>query len=110
MMAGILDSRKAGCGSCSTKLRSAPLEYTCLLWDGAVPSHIPVLDRIQQRAEKLIEDGFPEQEATPIHSQHSLQHHRDMAGLATLYKVQEQWVSNLQELHLPPHHITNSSD
>ena len=32
---------------------------------------------------------------------HSLQHRRDVSGLTTLYKAQEQWVAHLQQIRQP---------
>ena len=63
-----------------------------------MPSHLAVLDKIQWRTERLIKTGLPEQQAASLHSLHSLQHQRDVVGLATFYKVQEQRASHLQEL------------
>ncbi|KAG0727031.1 Calcium-dependent secretion activator [Chionoecetes opilio] len=58
------------------------LEYSCLAWGGAASSHLALLDRVQQQAERIIRDGLPEQQA----GLHSLPHRRDMASLTTLYK------------------------
>ncbi|MPC23014.1 hypothetical protein E2C01_016048 [Portunus trituberculatus] len=44
----------------------------------------------------------PSTQAASLYSLHNLQHRRDVAGLATLYKVQEQRVPHVQELRLPP--------
>ncbi|XP_045124027.1 uncharacterized protein LOC123511983 [Portunus trituberculatus] len=98
-MSGFLDSRGREL-LYKAEIRSS-LEYSCLAWGGAAPSHLAVLDKIQRRAERLIEDGPPEQQAG-LHSLHSLQHRRDVAGLATLYKVQEERTPHLQELCIPP--------
>ena len=95
-MSGLLDSKGREL-LYKAEIRSS-LEFSCLAWGGAAPSHLAVLDKIQRRAERLIEDGLPEQRA----GLHSLQHRRDVAGLATLYKVQEQRTPHLQELRLPP--------
>ncbi|KAK3857033.1 hypothetical protein Pcinc_036688 [Petrolisthes cinctipes] len=38
------------------QIRSS-LEYSCLAWGGAAPSHIVVLDKVQRRAERIIWDG-----------------------------------------------------
>ena len=82
------------------EIRSA-LEYSCLAWGGAAPTHLAVLDKIQRKVERLIKDGLPEQQATSLRSLHSLQYRRDVAGVAT-YKVQEQRAPHLQKLRLPP--------
>ncbi|MPC32059.1 hypothetical protein E2C01_025362 [Portunus trituberculatus] len=82
-MAGLLDSKGLEL-LYKAEIRSS-LEYSCLAWGGAAPSHLAVLDKIQRRAERLIKDGLPEQQAASLYSLHSLQHRRDGAGLATLY-------------------------
>ena len=40
------------------------LEYSCLAWGGEIPTHFVVLDKIQWRAERLIRNGLPEQQAS----------------------------------------------
>ncbi|MPC37271.1 hypothetical protein E2C01_030745 [Portunus trituberculatus] len=99
-MAGLLDSK--GRELLYKAEICSSFEYSCLAWDGATPSHLAVLDKIQKRAERLIKDGLPDQQAASLYSLHSLQHHKDVAGLAILYKVQEQRVPHMQELGLPP--------
>ena len=79
-----------------TQIRSS-LEYSCLAWGGAAPSHLALLDRIQRRAERIIQDDLPQHQTTL----HSLQHRRDVAGLTALYKVQAQRASHLQGLRQP---------
>ena len=73
------------------------LEYSCLAWGGAAPTHLATLDRVQRRAERLIWELHPEQQSTLL----SLQHRRDVAGLTTLYKVQVVGDNHLQPLHQP---------
>ena len=77
----------------STTLLSVP----ALPWLEHYFPHLTVLCEIQQRAERRIEDSLPEQQATSLCSLHSLHCQRDMAGLATLYKVLEQWPPHLQQ-------------
>ncbi|MPC88890.1 hypothetical protein E2C01_083813 [Portunus trituberculatus] len=98
-MAGLLDS-KGREFIYKAEIRSS-LEYSCFAWGGAAP-WTAVLDKIQKRAERLIKDGLPEQQAASLYSLHSLQHRRDVAGLATLYKVHDQRIPHMQELRLPP--------
>ena len=72
------------------------VEFSCLAWGGAAKKHLSLLDRVQERAARLITDDDAGRE-----SLHSLQHRRDVAGLTVLYKVQVQGVSHLQELRQP---------
>ena len=81
----------------------SPMEYSCLAWGGAASSHLTLLDKIQRRAERLIREG-PSQQEIGRRCLHSLQHRRDVAGLATLYKIQEQRAPHLQELRQPLRH------
>ncbi|KAK4315303.1 hypothetical protein Pmani_013474 [Petrolisthes manimaculis] len=60
------------------------LEYSCLAWGGAAPSHIAVLDKVQQRAERIIWDGQQRQPGALL----CLQHRRDVAGLTTFFKAE----------------------
>ena len=39
-------------------------EHSCLAWGRMAPNHLAVLNKIQQRAESLIVNGLPEQQAT----------------------------------------------
>lgn len=73
------------------------LEYACLAWGGAAPSHLSTLDKIQRRAARIIWEDEREPR-TPLDS---LQHRRDVAGLTTLYKVQQCPASPLTQLHQP---------
>ena len=101
-MAGLLDSR--GQDLLYKAEICSSLEYSCLAWGGAAPSHLAVLDKIQWRAERLIKNGLLQQQAASFRSLHNPQHRREVAGLATLYKVQEQRAPHLQELRLPSRH------
>ncbi|KAK4297373.1 hypothetical protein Pmani_030191 [Petrolisthes manimaculis] len=70
------------------------LEYSCLAWGGAAPSHIAVLDKVQRRAERIIWDG---QQRQPGALQ-CLQHRRDVAGLTTFFKAQVRRTPHLNQL------------
>ena len=56
------------------------LEYSHLSWMGAAPSHLKLLDDVQESAVKLIEAGGPELD--------TLDHRRRVGALAYLYKLQ----------------------
>ena len=56
------------------------LEYACLACDGAAPSHLSNLDKVHQRAKRIIQENEREHWT----SMESLQHRRDVALLTTL--------------------------
>ncbi|KAK4317990.1 hypothetical protein Pmani_010946 [Petrolisthes manimaculis] len=70
------------------------LEYSCLAWGGAAPSHIAVLDKVQRRAERIIWDGQQRQPGALL----CLQHRRDVAGLTTFFKAQVRRTPHLNQL------------
>ncbi|XP_063859266.1 uncharacterized protein LOC135100375 [Scylla paramamosain] len=72
------------------------LEYACLAWGGAANKHLSLLDKVQERAARLI------REAEHQPALQSLQHRRDVAGLTVMFKVQLQCVPHLQSLWQPP--------
>ena len=81
------------------------LEYAPLAWGGAAAKHLSLLDRVQDRARSIIQDGDPTQEP---HLQ-NLQHRRDVAGLTTLYKIQQQRTAHLQPLRQPARQVQRST-
>ncbi|KAK3869652.1 hypothetical protein Pcinc_025056 [Petrolisthes cinctipes] len=81
------------------QIRSS-LEYSCLTWGGAAPSHIAVLDKVQRRAERIIWDG---QQRQPGALQ-CLQHRRDVAGLTTFFKAQVKRTPHLNQLRQAERH------
>lgn len=78
------------------QIRSS-LEYSCLAWGGAANKYLTLLNKIQDRAVRIIQGGQTQYQP----DLHTLQHRRDVAGLTTLFKVQQQNVSHLQELRQP---------
>ena len=85
----------------NAQIRSS-LEYCCLAWGGAAPTHLAMLDKIQRRAERIISEGHADVHRRALLT---LQHRRTVAGLTTLYKVQELRVPHLQPLRQPPRHV-----
>ncbi|KAG0715836.1 hypothetical protein GWK47_011027 [Chionoecetes opilio] len=73
------------------------LEYACLALDGAANKHLALLNKVQARAVRIIEDSNAGQEPHLT----TLQHHRDVAGLTVVFKVQVKRVSHLQALWQP---------
>ncbi|KAG0716301.1 hypothetical protein GWK47_010029 [Chionoecetes opilio] len=75
------------------------LEYACLAWGGAANKHLALLDKVQARAVRIIEDNNAGQEPHLT----TLQHRCDVAGLTVVFKVQVKRVSHLQALAaIPP--------
>ncbi|KAG0727862.1 hypothetical protein GWK47_003922 [Chionoecetes opilio] len=73
------------------------MEYACLGCSGADNKHLALLDKVQDRAVRLIRDSGAGQEPRL----HSLQHRRDVAGLTMMYKVHQQRVHHLHTLRQP---------
>ena len=61
-----------------------------------------MLYRVQRRAARIICEGHPDEHRGALLS---LQHRRTVAGLTTMYKVQELRVPHLQPLRQPPRHV-----
>lgn len=83
------------------QIRSS-LEYSCLTWGGAASTHLALLDKIQERAWRIITDRQPEH----LPTLQTLQHRRDVAGLTTLYKIQQEGVEHLRTLRQPEREVT----
>ncbi|XP_045105433.1 uncharacterized protein LOC123500953 [Portunus trituberculatus] len=79
-----------------TQVRSS-LEYACLAWGGAARTHLALLDKVQERAARLIKGNNTGQEPCL----HTLQHRRDVAGITVMYKVHVCHVSHLEALRQP---------
>ena len=94
-MAHILDSRGIEV-LYKAQVRSS-LEYACLAWGGAASKHLALLDKVQDRAARLIRGEEGDQAA----ALQTLQHRRDVAGLTVMFKIQQQCVPHLQSLRQP---------
>ncbi|XP_045105076.1 uncharacterized protein LOC123500423 [Portunus trituberculatus] len=73
------------------------LEYASLAWGGAARTHLALLDKVQERAARLIKGNNTGQEPCL----HTLQHRRDVAGITVMYKVHVCHVSHLEALRQP---------
>ncbi|MPC79400.1 hypothetical protein E2C01_073926 [Portunus trituberculatus] len=78
------------------KIRPA-IEYSSLAWGLAANKNLPLLNKVQDRATRLISSG----DTDPEPHLHTLQHRRDVVGLTVLFKVQEDRVSHFQPLKQP---------
>ena len=92
----LLDSR--GCSMLYNSQIRSLMEYSPLVWSSCPPSYLRLLDKVQDRARRLVEFKKLEGEL-PIFFQ-SLQHRRDVAGLCVLYKVQRLSNPHLSALRL----------
>ena len=72
------------------------LEFSPLTWGGAAATHLGLLDKVQRRAERLINGEDAEEQL------HTLQHRRDVAGLCVMYKIHEMGVEHLSPLRQAP--------
>ena len=69
-----------------------------LAWSGAAPSHLAILDRIQERAERLARAWVTDTIPPPMDT---LQHRREVGGLTLLYKAYVKGVEHLAPLKQP---------
>ena len=74
------------------------MEYAPLTWSSCPPSYLSRLDRIQARAQRMIQLRDPDQHI----SFQSLQQRRDVAGLCVMYKALRRQTPHLAPLRLPP--------
>ncbi len=81
-----------------SQIRSS-LEYAMLAWSGAAPTHLAILDRIQDRAERLACTRASDRPPPPIDT---LQHRRNVGGLTLLYKAYVKGTEHLAPLKLSP--------
>jgi len=75
------------------------MEYSPLTWGGAAKSHLHILNKVQERAQRTIIGGAPQD--NNHHTLQDSQHRRDVAGLTTFFKFQEQHVAHLVGLERP---------
>ena len=80
-----------------SQIRSS-LEYAMLAWSGAAQTHMVVLDKIQERAERLARTRAMDREVPAVDT---LQHRRDVGGLTVLYKAYKKGVEHLAPLKQP---------
>nr|XP_053641009.1 uncharacterized protein LOC128694747 [Cherax quadricarinatus] len=79
----LLDSR--GCKILYEAQVRSHLEYAPLSWFACPPSHLRLLDRVENRARRLISRLDPSW--MDLSFQQSLQHRRDVGGLTVMYKA-----------------------
>ena len=78
------------------------LEYGTLTWMSSAATHLRLLDKVERRVQRLLEDDHhqppPPQHTTPLDP---LEHRRDVAALVVFHKAQVQGVPHLARLRLP---------
>ncbi|XP_069983709.1 uncharacterized protein [Penaeus vannamei] len=108
-IAHLLDSQGI-CTLYAAQVRSL-MEYAPLTWSSYPPSYLGLLDKIQQRAQRLICVKAPPDQSSPL--MQPLQQRRDVAGLCVIYKTHKQSAPHLNHTAtppaLPPPGMTNSS-
>lgn len=75
------------------------MEYSHLVWSSCPPSYLGLLDRIQNRAQRLVE---LKTQNPRVCSFQPLQQRRDVAGLCTMYKIHKLHNPHLTVLRLHP--------
>ena len=75
------------------------MEYAPLTWSSCPPSYLGLLDKVQDRARRLITTRGRPDEVVP--SLQPLQHRRDVAGLCATYKIHREGAPHLSALRQP---------
>ena len=75
------------------------MEYSPLTWSSCPPSYLNLLDRVQNRAHRLVQLKAQDEIVSNFQP---LQHRRDVAGLCVMYKVHKQRTPHLDSLRLKP--------
>ena len=87
------------------------MEYSPLTWSSCPPSYLTLLDKVQQRAQRLVQLKM-QGNSPPIHFQ-PLQKRRDVSGLCVMYKAHKLNTPHLSALRLQqaasPTHNTRTS-
>lgn len=81
------------------------MEYTCLNWEGGARIHLSLLDKIQDRAKRIISQTWP---GSPGVETNSLQHWRDVAGLKVLHEAQQNNLRSLKQQWRIGHYPTGA--
>ena len=100
----LLDKRGL-CTLYKAQVRSQ-LEYGFLAWSSCPPSHLALLDKVQRRAERLMESTG---ELTQLPSLDSLEHRRKVGALTALHKAQVQLAPHLAGLRITWRQPTRST-
>ena len=100
----LLDKRGL-CTLYKAQVRSQ-LEYGFLAWSSCPPSHLALLDKVQRRAERLMESTG---ELTQLPSLDSLEHRRKVGALTALHKAQVQLAPHLAGLRVTWRQPTRST-
>merc|ERR1712105_90809 len=85
-------------------------EYSPLIWSSCPPSYLELLDKLQERVQRLANSRRHTQEPATFQS---LLHRRAVSGLCVFYKVQVKRCPHMANLRLPPpstviHHTRQS--
>ena len=75
------------------------MEYAPLTWSSCPPSYLGLLDKVQNRARRLMDEkAQPEERIPPLQP---LQHRRDVAGLCAIFKIHREGAQHLSALRQP---------
>ena len=85
-----------GCQTLYNSQVRSLMEYSPLVWSSCPPSYLRLLDKVQERARRLIEY----RSQTPVIFQ-TLQHRRDVSGLCVFFKIHRRKDAHLTPLRLP---------
>jgi len=95
-VARFLDDK--GCTALYNSQIRSLMEYSPLVWSSCPPTYLHLLDKIQERAQRLVNSKLQNQHSVQFQS---LQHRRNVSGLCVFYKIQQNKPPHLASLHLP---------
>ena len=96
-VAGFLDYK--GCTIIYNSQIRSLMEYSPLVWSSCPPSYLRLLDRVQERVQRIANSKSTHNGETPLFQ--SLQHRRNVSSLCALYKIQIQRCQHLAEIRIP---------
>lgn len=101
-IAHLLDSK--GCLMLYNSQVRSHMEYSPLVWSSCPPSHLRLLDKVQEKAHRLVE--YKKKHDDPPILFQPLQHRRDVSGLCVFFKIHKLQYSHLTSLQLPQARIS----
>ena len=88
-----------GCRTLYNSQVRSLMEYSPLVWSSSPPTYLRLLDKVHERARRLIEYKSQTPSNTIVFQ--TLQHRRDVSGLCVFFKIHRRRDAHLTSLRLP---------